>query len=70
MSLIEIPTSDWQTLRDKFLQNWPKNLVGYHTVDNYIRWIEKQPNIPNLKFYCLDHWEDGTFVVIVSRFVF
>lgn len=65
--LIEIRSIDWPELRDKFLDNWPDDHVGYYLVDNYIRWIAKEPNIQNLSFYSLNgDLSDGTFVVVVS----
>ncbi|XP_063701906.1 uncharacterized protein LOC134831981 [Culicoides brevitarsis] len=63
--LVEIPPSEWPALRDSFLPNWPSEHVGYYLVDNYVKWVEKDPNIKNLKFYSLNgDWSDGTFVVV------
>ncbi|XP_063697440.1 uncharacterized protein LOC134828395 [Culicoides brevitarsis] len=63
--LVEIPSNNWVSLRDLFLTNWPNDHVGYYLVDNYVKWVEKDPNIKNLAFYCLNgDWSDGTFVVI------
>lgn len=65
--LVEIKPVDWPELRDKFLDNWPVDHVGYYLVDNYVRWVNQDSNIKNLKFYSLNgDWSDGTFVVVVS----
>lgn len=65
--LIEIPSYQWINLRDLYLKNWPENLLGYYTIDNYIRWIEKLTTIEQLFIYSLNgDWSDGTFAVIVS----
>lgn len=65
--ICEIPAEKWAELRDFFLPNWPRNIYAYNLLENYIRWLEKDPNIKNLKVYSLnDDWSDGTFVVVVS----
>lgn len=65
--ICEIPAEKWAELRDLFLPNWPRNIYAYNLLENYIRWLAKDPNIKNLKMYSLnDDWSDGTFVVVVS----
>lgn len=66
--LVEIPSSEWPRLQEKFVADWPKEFCGYYLVDNYIRWIQQEPHIKNLAFYSLDgDWSDGTFCVVVSQ---
>lgn len=63
----EISQADLPKLRDLYLRDWPDNIIGYSTVNNYIRWLEKHLNIANLKFYCLNgDFSDGTFAIVVS----
>lgn len=63
----EISKTDLPKLRDLYLRDWPENVIGYYTVNNFIRWLEKEPNIVNLKFYCLNgDFSDGTFAFVVS----
>jgi hypothetical protein len=65
--LIEIPKDSLVQLRDLFKKDWPKNHVGFYTVDNYIRWLQKEGEIKNLKIYSLNgDWSDGTFLVVVT----
>lgn len=65
--LVIISQSHWRTLRDLYLTNWPTNILGYYTIDNYIRWIEKQPTIKDLFLYSLNgEWSDGTYAVVVN----
>lgn len=65
--LVEIKPSEWKKLRDLYTSNWPLDIIGYFTVDNFIRWYEKDPNVKNLKFYSLnDDWSDGTFICLVK----
>lgn len=65
--LSEISRADLPCLRDLYLKDWPENLIGYYTVNNFIRWLENDPNIKNLHFYCLNgDISDGTFAIIVS----
>lgn len=65
--IIEIPTENWPELRDLYLSEWPVNMLGYYTVDNFIKWVEKEPDIKNLHVYSLNgDWSDGTFAIVVS----
>lgn len=66
--LIEIPQSEWATLRDMYLSDWPTHMVGFYTVDNYVRWNKIKSDIKHLHVYSLNgDWQrDGTFVVVVS----
>lgn len=42
-------------------------MLGYYTVDNFIRWFERKTTIKNLIFYSLNgDLSDGTFVAIVN----
>lgn len=66
-SLIPVPQSELTTLRDLYLRDWPKNCVGYYTLDNFIRWLKKDPHIKALSILTLNNndWRtDGTFVLI------
>lgn len=63
--LVEIPVADWPALRDLYKEDWPRNHVGYYTLDNFIRWVNLDPNIKHLKVLSLNgDWSDGTFVII------
>ena len=65
--LVDIPASEWCNLQEKYLANWPRHMLGYYTIDNFIKWQKIDSNIKNLNCYCLDgDWSDGTFVFIVS----
>lgn len=67
--LIEISSSEWTTLRDMYLRDWPMHIVGYYTLDNYVRWNQIQSTIKQLHIYLLngDWQQDGTFVVVVNE---
>lgn len=66
--LVEIDRAELPQLRDMYLADWPENMLGYYTVDNFIRCFEKDPEIKSLVFYCLDgDWSDGSFAVIVNH---
>lgn len=61
---VEIAPKDWPELRD--LYDFKSDLA-ISTLDNYIRWMEKETTIENLSIYCLNgDWSDGTFVVVVT----
>lgn len=68
--LVKISCCHWPALRDMYLHNWPQNMVGFYTVDNYIKWVERKPSLTengNFQFFSLNgNWQDGTFIVAVS----
>ncbi|GAB0099331.1 glycine-N-acyltransferase-like protein 3 isoform X1 [Sergentomyia squamirostris] len=67
--LVEIPVENWPELRDMFNVEWPKHIVDYYTIDNYIKWKEKSSEIPNLKVYSLnDEWKRDGCAIIVDRY--
>ncbi|XP_055838916.1 uncharacterized protein LOC129906945 [Episyrphus balteatus] len=66
LSLIPVPSDELTKLRDLYLKDWPQNCVGYYTLDNFIRWLQKDPQIKALAILTLnnDDWRtDGTFVL-------
>lgn len=67
--LVEIPPLKWRTLRDMYLRDWPTHMVGYYTMDNYIRWKSIKSDIKLLHVYSLngDWQQDGLFIVVVSE---
>lgn len=66
--LVEIPVCELPALRDLFKQDWPTHMIGYFTIDNYIRWLQETPTIPNLKIFSLngDWINDGLYLIVVS----
>lgn len=65
--LVEIMRSELPQLRNLYQVNWPENMLGYYTVDNFIRWFEQKSKIKNLVLYSLNgDFTDGTFVAIVK----
>lgn len=65
--LTEIDRKDLPFLRDLFKVGSATSYISYAIIDNYIRWIQQDPLIKHLKFYCLnDDLSHGTFVVTVS----
>lgn len=65
--LVEILFDDLPKLRDLYLPDWPKNMMGYSTIDNYINWLQLDSNIKHLHIYSLNgDWSDGTYVIVVS----
>lgn len=64
---MEIDRNDWIELRKLYQQDWPRHMIGYYTLSNFMRWVEQEPDIKNVHIYSLNgDWTDGTFVVIVS----
>lgn len=65
--LVEIPSEDWCKLRDLYSVDDPKTYLAHCTVDNYIRYLEREPNGKDWHIYSLNgDWSDGTYILIVS----
>lgn len=68
--LVEITQKELSRLRTLYAAVDSKRYVAYMTISNYMRWFEKEPNLKDITFFCLnDDFSDGTFVVIVSFFM-
>ncbi|XP_063705443.1 uncharacterized protein LOC134834638 [Culicoides brevitarsis] len=70
---VAVPTTAWPRLRDLFLIEWPKHIVPYSMLQNYISWNEKDPSYvrQSVEIYCLDaDWEDGTFYLVNDSYLF
>lgn len=66
--LVEITRKDLQILKKLYALNAnAQNYVSYTTIENYIRWFERESYLKHVKVYCLNgSFSDGTFVIIVS----
>ncbi|XP_053673040.1 uncharacterized protein LOC128723336 [Anopheles nili] len=72
-SLVRIPTNAWDQLRDLYKEDWPRHEIAYNNVHNYIRWIEREPQISATLIVCSlnDSWrENGTYIIIDHTDVF
>lgn len=68
-NLVEIAKKDLQTLKELYTLNEKKYGISYTTIDTYIRWFEKDPNLKHVRFVCLNgEFSDGTFVMMVNIF--
>lgn len=71
--LTEIAVGDLPRLRDLYKPeaNIKKSYTGFTTLETYIDWFTQDPNLQNVKLYCLnDDFSDGTFVSTVSVLFF
>jgi len=66
-SLVEIPPRDWNILLDLYSEKRSEP-TGYNTINNFIQWIKKEPDM-ELKCFSLDgEWlSDGTFIIMVIK---
>ncbi|KAL7739960.1 hypothetical protein ACLKA6_013147 [Drosophila palustris] len=64
-ALVEILPSEWNILLNLYKEKRTEP-NGYHLINNYIKWMEKEPDY-NVHCYSLDgDWKiDGTFLMIV-----
>lgn len=63
--LTEINKNELQHLLNLYTTS-NKSEVGRVTIETYIRWHQQDPNLDDLKFFCLNgDFSSGTFVVIV-----
>lgn len=66
-NLTEIDRQDLPFLQALYTRDRPENYITFMTIDNYIRWFKQDPDVKNIKFFCLNgDFSDGTFVVTVS----
>ncbi|XP_017154489.1 uncharacterized protein LOC108163611 [Drosophila miranda] len=58
--------ADLRALQGLYLKDWPRHCVGYFWLDNYLRWLQDDPEIRHLTFYTLDNdWAtDGLFLLV------
>ncbi|XP_037958872.1 uncharacterized protein LOC119688263 [Teleopsis dalmanni] len=61
-----IDVNELKELRNLYLKEWPNNCVGYYCLNNFISWLERDPEIKNLHIYTLNNdWRsDGLFLVV------
>lgn len=68
-NLIELPVSEWVTLRNMYLKDWPEYNTEYYSIDNAINLMAKAPEQYGkfLQIFTLngDWQKDGTFVLLV-----
>uniref|UniRef100_A0A182M339 N-acetyltransferase domain-containing protein n=1 Tax=Anopheles culicifacies TaxID=139723 RepID=A0A182M339_9DIPT len=72
-TLVRIPANAWEQLRDLYRQDWPRHEIAYNNVQNYIRWVERDPPISaTLIVYSLNgSWrQNGTYIIIDHTDVF
>lgn len=65
----KIPLEKWPELRDLFKKDWPKNILPYHLIQNYLDWHIKDPEfvVKNIEINCLNgDWSDGSFYALVN----
>lgn len=70
--VLEIHKNFWEDFKEIYKGDWPKNINGHYTIDTFIKWFRKNPNL-NVKVYGLKDgsWKkDGTFVNIVIMICF
>lgn len=62
---------DWPRLQLLYKEEWPKYIVPYYLIQNYISWHAKDEAYvdENVQLVCLENdWSDGTFLLLVSFF--
>lgn len=72
--ITEINIKDLPLLRDLYAPDdtgYTKSHSAFVTIDIYIRWIQQDPNVKHVQFFCLnDNFSSGTFVAVVSFILF
>lgn len=51
--VLEIHKNFWEDFKELYKVDWPKNINGHYTVDTFIKWFRKNPNL-NVKVYGLE----------------
>lgn len=68
-----IPIESLSELRDLYKKDWPKNILPFYLIQNYLDWHLQDPKFveENIEFVCLNgDWSDGTFYVLVRDTIF
>ncbi|CAD7087512.1 unnamed protein product [Hermetia illucens] len=69
--LVEIPLDDLIALREKYRLRLADQGLGFFVLNNYIKWLQQDPNMGNFHTYSLNgDWSDGTFVTINHNQIF
>lgn len=63
----QIPLEKLSSLRDMYLENWPKYYITYFTIDHALKNWKKNGNIQI--FGLDDDYEDGSFVCVSVTFL-
>lgn len=64
--LVEIGSENWASLRNMYAVDDPNTYYAHCTVENYIKWLEKEPGTHDWHIYSLNgDWSDGTYLVVV-----
>ncbi|EDW29266.1 GL18506 [Drosophila persimilis] len=65
-SLVEIPRGDWIKLRDLYADR-DTDPHGYMCINNYINWVQKEPELPVRVLSLNGEWkQEGTFLIAVD----
>lgn len=65
--LVEVERKDLLALKSLYNPNVSLSYIAYTTIENYIRWFERDPDVKHIKVFCLNgDFSDGTFVIIVN----
>uniref|UniRef100_A0A336MI60 CSON001614 protein n=1 Tax=Culicoides sonorensis TaxID=179676 RepID=A0A336MI60_CULSO len=73
MEVHSLSLEHWLKLRDLFKKEWPRNILPYNLIQNYIEWNSKNPQFvhENINIYCLNgDWTDGTFFALENHQLF
>lgn len=67
MEVQKLCIENWSTVRDLFKENWPKHILAYYTLQNYISWHLVDPELvqQNVSLFSVSS-KDGTFMLLVS----
>ncbi|XP_063706025.1 uncharacterized protein LOC134835097 [Culicoides brevitarsis] len=68
-----LTVNDWPRLQYLYKQDWPKYIVPYYLLQNYISWHAKDEEYveKNVKVVILeDDWSDGTFLLLEKSYLF
>uniref|UniRef100_A0A336M4E5 CSON009629 protein n=1 Tax=Culicoides sonorensis TaxID=179676 RepID=A0A336M4E5_CULSO len=68
-----LPIDEWAKLRDLYKREWPKYILPYNLLQNYISWHSKDEDYvdANVKVICLENdYSDGTFLLLEKSYLF
>lgn len=68
--LVEMKIEDLAKLQELYkpARSVKDGYIGLMTIESHIRWLKQDPQLKNVRFFCLNgDYSDGTFAVTVSK---
>ncbi|XP_037927693.1 uncharacterized protein LOC119662191 [Teleopsis dalmanni] len=59
-----LPIEDWPKLCELYKADWPKHIISYYTIRNFINWTTKNTQIDDVRILTIGDWrQHGTYIL-------